>query len=145
MGHLREVNGRNRGYASGDRKALTDSVRQLDELFLLVIAGEFNSGASRLHQCFALGEPLQKVGVTPTTDQIYWLKFGEAREKSPGERGIWVKTAPLELLRKISIVDTPGTNAIMREHEALTAEFVPRSDLVLFITSADRPFHRKRT
>ncbi|NJN54096.1 MAG: dynamin [Anaerolineae bacterium] len=28
----------------------------------------------------------------------------------------------------------------MREHEALTAEFIPRSDLVLFITSADRPF-----
>jgi hypothetical protein len=28
----------------------------------------------------------------------------------------------------------------MREHEQLTAEFLPRADLVLFITSADRPF-----
>ena len=28
----------------------------------------------------------------------------------------------------------------MRGHEALTREFVPRSDLVLFVTSADRPF-----
>ena len=28
----------------------------------------------------------------------------------------------------------------MREHERITAEFVPRSDLVLFVTSADRPF-----
>jgi hypothetical protein len=37
-------------------------------------------------------------------------------------------------------VDTPGTNAIFREHEAITAEFVPRADLVLFVTSADRPF-----
>ena len=36
--------------------------------------------------------------------------------------------------------DTPGTNAIHREHERLTREFVPRSDLVLFVTSADRPF-----
>jgi small GTP-binding protein len=122
-----------------DRKALTDSVRQLDELFLLVVAGEFNSGKSAFINTL-LGESLQEVGVTPTTDQIYWLKFGKAIEKSPGERGIWLKTAPVELLRKISIVDTPGTNAIMREHEALTAEFVPRSDLVLFITSADRPF-----
>ena len=60
--------------------------------------------------------------------------------KSPGERGIWVQHAPVDILRKISIVDTPGTNAIMRDHEALTAEFIPRSDLVLFITSADRPF-----
>src|SRR4029453_1225475 len=31
-------------------------------------------------------------------------------------------------------------NAIVREHERLTAEFVPRADLVLFLTSADRPF-----
>jgi hypothetical protein len=38
------------------------------------------------------------------------------------------------------LVDTPGTNAIVREHEALTQRFVPRADLVLFITSADRPF-----
>ena len=37
-------------------------------------------------------------------------------------------------------MDTPGTNAIIREHEAITSEFVPRSDLVLFVTSADRPF-----
>jgi hypothetical protein len=44
------------------------------------------------------------------------------------------------LLRDIHIVDTPGTNAVIREHERITNEFVPRSDLVLFITSADRPF-----
>ena len=48
--------------------------------------------------------------------------------------------APVDLLTDISIVDTPGTNAIIREHEVITSQFVPRSDLVLFITSADRPF-----
>jgi hypothetical protein len=46
----------------------------------------------------------------------------------------------VDWLAEISIVDTPGTNAIMREHEMITSQFVPRSDLVLFITSADRPF-----
>jgi hypothetical protein len=49
-------------------------------------------------------------------------------------------TAPIELLRDLQIVDTPGTNALDREHERLTREFVPRADLVLFVTSADRPF-----
>ncbi len=58
----------------------------------------------------------------------------------PGENGVWVQTAPVELLSKLTVVDTPGTNAIVREHEALTSEFIPRSDLVLFVTSADRPF-----
>jgi hypothetical protein len=51
-----------------------------------------------------------------------------------------VITAPAPLLRDIHIVDTPGTNAIIREHEEITSRFVPRSDLVLFVTSADRPF-----
>ena len=49
-------------------------------------------------------------------------------------------TAPVEMLREIHIVDTPGTNAIFREHEAITTDFVPRADFVLFVTSADRPF-----
>ena len=49
-------------------------------------------------------------------------------------------TAPVDLLRDVHIVDTPGTNAIIREHERLTTDFVPRADLVLFVTSADRPF-----
>ena len=39
-----------------ERKALADSVRQLDELFLLVVAGEFNSGKSAFINAL-LGEP----------------------------------------------------------------------------------------
>lgn len=122
-----------------DRTALTESIRQLDNLFLLVIAGEFNAGKSAFINAL-LGRDLQIEGVTPTTAQIYLLKYGQEVEQIPGEKGIWIHTAPVDMLRKISIVDTPGTNAIHREHEALTSEFIPRSDLVLFITSADRPF-----
>lgn len=122
-----------------DRTALADSIRQLDELFLLVVAGEFNSGKSAFVNAL-LGQSLLKEGVTPTTSQIYLLKFGDKADQKPVEKGVWEQTAPVEILREIVIVDTPGTNAILREHEALTAEFIPRSDLVLFITSADRPF-----
>ena len=138
LGDLRDVLGGTTASAEG-RAALADSIRQLDELFLLVVAGEFNAGKSAFINAF-LGQSLQIEGVTPTTAQIYLLKYGEKTEQIPGDKGIWVQTAPVDILRKISIVDTPGTNAIMREHEALTAEFIPRSDLVLFITSADRPF-----
>jgi len=38
------------------------------------------------------------------------------------------------------VVDTPGTNVILGRQQRLTEEFVPRSDLVLFVMSADRPF-----
>ena len=44
------------------------------------------------------------------------------------------------MLREIHIVDTPGTNAVLRHHEAIVRDFVPRSDMVIFVTSADRPF-----
>ena len=121
------------------RAALAESIRQLDELFLLVIAGEFNSGKSAFINAL-LGQKLQPEGVTPTTDQIYLLRYGESQQRMPGENGVWIQTAPVELLSKLTVVDTPGTNAIVREHEALTSEFIPRSDLVLFVTSADRPF-----
>ena len=35
--------------------------------------------------------------------------------------------------------DTPGTNAIVAHHQAITEQVIPRSDLVLFVTSAERP------
>jgi predicted trehalose synthase len=53
-----------------DQKALERSVRQLDELFLLVVAGEFNSGKSAFINAL-LGSRLLEEGVTPTTTRIH--------------------------------------------------------------------------
>jgi len=122
-----------------DQKTLQKSIHQLDELFLLVAVGEFNSGKSAFINAL-LGERLLPEGVTPTTAQIYILHHGQPSERKVAEDGILTVTHPASFLREINIVDTPGTNAIIRRHEQLTEEFVPRSDLVIFITSADRPF-----
>lgn len=122
-----------------DQTTLDRSIHQLDELFLLVVVGEFNSGKSAFINAL-LGEPVLEEGVTPTTTRINLLKHGPTTERSIAESNVDIITAPMELLREINIVDTPGTNAIHREHEAITQEFVPRSDMVLFVTSADRPF-----
>ena len=119
--------------------ALDRSIEQLDELFLLVIVGEFNAGKSAFINAL-LGARVVAEGVTPTTSQINVLQYGDAVERQVRAANLHVITAPVPLLREIHIVDTPGTNAIIREHEAITADFVPRSDLVLFVTSADRPF-----
>jgi small GTP-binding protein len=121
------------------QEALDRSIEQLDELFLLVIVGEFNSGKSAFINAL-VGTPVAAEGVTPTTAQINVLQYGDALDRQVRDAHLHVITAPADILREIHIVDTPGTNAIIREHEAITAEFVPRSDLVLFVTSADRPF-----
>jgi small GTP-binding protein len=122
-----------------DQKALQKSLRQLDELFLLVIVGEFNSGKSAFINAL-LGERFLPEGVTPTTAQIHILDYGQASGREVQEEGVLTVTYPADFLKEINIVDTPGTNAIIRRHEQLTQEFVPRSDLVIFVTSADRPF-----
>ncbi len=125
--------------AADQQLALDRSIEQLDELFLLVVVGEFNAGKSAFINAL-LGSKVVTEGVTPTTAQINVLQYGETIERQVRESNLHVITAPAPLLREIHIVDTPGTNAIIREHEAITAQFVPRSDLVLFVTSADRPF-----
>lgn len=127
------------GATEEDHATLKQSIRQLDELFLLVIVGEFNAGKSAFINAL-LGQTLLKEGVTPTTAEVNILKYGEASQRQVIEPHLHAIFEPVEMLRHINIVDTPGTNAIIQEHQAITEEFVPRSDLVLFITSADRPF-----
>ena len=51
-----------------------------------------------------------------------------------------VTELPIPWLDDIMVVDTPGTNAVFLEHEALTRALIPSSDMVLFVSSCDRPF-----
>jgi small GTP-binding protein len=122
-----------------DKEALDDAAEQLTSLFLLVVVGEFNSGKSAFLNAL-VGARIMPEGVTPTTSVINLLQYGETQSETMLPDGIVARTFPADFLDEITLVDTPGTNAIVREHEALTQRFVPRADLVLFVTSADRPF-----
>jgi len=122
-----------------DLRRFREARDQLTGLFLLVVAGEFNSGKSSFINAL-LGERVLPEGVTPTTDRISLLRYGPEVTEQHLEAFLLERTYPAELLREITIVDTPGTNAIIRRHEELTRDFIPRADLVLFVTSADRPF-----
>jgi GTP-binding protein EngB required for normal cell division len=125
--------------APDDLRRFNEAREQLTGLFLLVVAGEFNSGKSSFINAL-LGERVLPEGVTPTTDRINVLRHAPEVSDQLREAYLLERTHPADVLREISIVDTPGTNAIIRRHEELTRDFVPRSDLVLFVTSADRPF-----
>src|ERR671916_2169769 len=116
------------------RRALSD----LEELFLLVVVGEFNSGKYAFINAL-LGAEISEEGVTPTTDRITVLRHSPEPTRRERRDGVLEKGYPNAFLHEIAIVDTPGTNAIIRHHEELSRGFVPRSDLVLFVTSAERP------
>src|SRR5579859_3934309 len=124
--------------ADSSVNTLRQVIETLDDLFLLVVVGEFNAGKSAFINALLRNNVLVE-GVIPTTQQITIVRYGE-QDKRLSENGMLEITYPADFLQDITIVDTPGVNAVLREHERLTEEFVPRSDLLLFITSTDRPF-----
>jgi small GTP-binding protein len=126
------------GAPSEDLELVRQALSDLEELFLLVIVGEFNSGKSAFINAL-LGAEISEEGVTPTTSRITVLRHSPQPTQRERRDGALEKGYPNAFLHEIAIVDTPGTNAIIRHHEELSRGFVPRSDLVLFVTSAERP------
>ncbi|KAF7804755.1 putative transmembrane GTPase FZO-like, chloroplastic [Senna tora] len=125
-----------------DVSLLDDAVSQIDEPFLLVIVGEFNSGKSTVINAL-LGQRYLNEGVIPTTNEITFLRYMEVGfEEQRCERhpdGQYICYLPAPILKEMTVVDTPGTNVILQRQQRLTEEFVPRADLLVFVISADRP------
>ena len=124
--------------ARADVERLTALVTEMDELFLLVVAGEYNAGKSTFVNAL-LGDEVFAMGDLPTTRVISILRYGEPGPPEPLGEHTRVHRYPLEVLRDLEIVDTPGTNSIERMEEEITRGFVPRADLVLFVTSLLQP------
>lgn len=114
-----------------------EAIDRLEDLFLLVVVGEFNSGKSAFINTL-LEQKILEEGPTPTTDLINILKYGEG-PRSRVVDNVRLTYFPLEFLQNVNIVDTPGTNSIIREHDKLTMNFIPQADFVVFVISVDRP------
>lgn len=132
---------------------------ELDRPLLLAILGEFNAGKSTLVNAF-VGADVAPTGILPTTATLNVLrggaerrvrvvrKDGTTREGSyddlkrmladaEGEGVDHVEIVlPSELLERVWILDTPGSNAPVPEHEALAAEALRRADAALWIFDA---------
>jgi len=127
--------------AADDLQILAHARQQLDSLFLLTVIGEFNSGKSAFINAL-LGGPYLAEGVTPTTSQVVVIAWGAEQRMVQIEPYLQRLELPVEWLKDINIVDTPGVNVVIQQHEELTQAFIPRADLVLFVASTDRPFSK---
>jgi len=132
-----------------DIAKVREADHHLNELFAICVAGEFNSGKSSLINALAGSPGLLRSGVTPTTDTVHAV-VGGSLDRSDDDLRLpsfvhsaevrLVPAATIPWLRGGVLFDTPGTNAIVKDHERITQSIIPRCDLVLFVTSADRPF-----
>ncbi|MGH7793022.1 MAG: dynamin family protein, partial [Thermodesulfobacteriota bacterium] len=110
----------------------------LENLFSIVFIGEFSTGKSSIINAL-LGEKILPEGITPTTDKITILKYGEVDVREEYlENGNYYISIPENRLKGFVIVDTPGTNVTIEQHEQITQEFIPKADIVFFVIGAER-------
>ncbi|HEY0156492.1 MAG TPA: dynamin family protein [Thermoanaerobaculia bacterium] len=123
---------------SDERRRVDELLATLEDLFTLVIVGEFNAGKSSMINAL-FGARLRTEGPIPVDDVISILRYGEAASMRKVSDYVIEQFYPVEFLRNITLVDTPGTNSIVQRHQEITEDFIPRADLILFVTSIDRP------
>jgi GTPase SAR1 family protein len=117
---------------------------RMTEPFMFVIVGEVKAGKSSFINALlnADGREICKVAPQPMTDTIQQIFYGEEEETivvNPFLKKVYV---PVDILREIAIVDTPGTNSIEEKHQEVTENFIPASDLVIFVFEAKNPYRQ---
>jgi small GTP-binding protein len=125
-----------------DRRRVADVVRDLREMFfLVVIIGEFNAGKSTFVNAL-LGDDVLPTGITPTTEMIELIRHSPTANLKPITRDESIRewAHPNTGGDGVAIVDTPGTGSVFQRHEKVAKDFLHRSDLVIFLLSAKRAF-----
>jgi len=124
-------------------KTVGDLRSRIKEPFMFVIVGEVKAGKSSFVN--ALLDPTKeicKVAPQPMTDTIQQIVYGEEEKIeiiNPYLKKIY---QPVEILKEIAIVDTPGTNTIADHHQEITENFIPASDLIVFVFESKNPYRQ---
>jgi GTPase SAR1 family protein len=114
-------------------------LRDIREPLLFVVVGEVKAGKSSLLNAL-FGQEFCKVDVLPATDRIYIFKHGPREQTVDVSAQVTERYQPIAFLEDFNIVDTPGTNTMVAEHQTITENFIPRADLVLFVFSVVNPW-----
>ena len=109
------------------------------EPLLFVVVGEVKSGKSSLLNAL-FGREFAKADVLPATDKVCIFRYGKEEKTVDVSSQLIERYLPIDFLQDFNIVDTPGTNTMVSEHQRITEQFVPRADLVLFVFSVVNPW-----
>ena len=114
-------------------------LRDISEPLLFVVAGEVKSGKSSLLNAL-FGDEFAKVDVLPATDRVYIFRYASKEKSTEVSSKLTERYLPIPFLRDFNVVDTPGTNTMVKEHQMAAEDFMPRADIVLFVFSVANPW-----
>ena len=123
------------------QKLLEDVLLQLEEPFLFVIVGEVKAGKSSfINALLKTEKDICKVAPSPMTDTIQQIVYGETESEIIINQYLKKIYQPVDILKEVAIVDTPGTNTIIEHHQEITEKFIPSADLIVFVFEAKNPY-----
>lgn len=120
-------------------ETLQGLLTDIREPLLFVVVGEVKAGKSSLLNAL-FGQEFAKVDVLPATDRVYIFRYGEEERSVEVSPQLTERYQRIDFLRDFNVVDTPGTNTMVPEHQTITETFIPRADLVLFVFSVTNPW-----
>lgn len=127
----------------GMEKIVAELISRIESAFTFVIVGEVKAGKSSfVNALLDVDKEICKVAPSPMTDTIQQIVYGEEEHIemiTPQVKKIY---QPVEILKEITIVDTPGTNSIVDHHQDITERFIPYSDLIVFVFEAKNPYRQ---
>jgi GTP-binding protein EngB required for normal cell division/tetratricopeptide (TPR) repeat protein len=157
LGYARDLSARTPEWAPLVQST-AHAAEAFDRPLLIAVMGEFNAGKSSFVNALC-GAEVAPVGVTPTTATINVVRFGPPggrvlyhdgrAEDLPAEgvaaflNGLDAEQAaavrmveiffPLDVLRRVEIVDTPGLNSLRPEHERVARAFFTEADAIVWL------------
>lgn len=124
-------------------ETVSDLRNRIQEPFMFVIVGEVKAGKSSfINALLDTGKDICKVAPSPMTDTIQQIVYGATESETSINPYLKRIHQPVEILKEIAIVDTPGTNTIIEHHQEITERFIPASDLIVFVFEAKNPYRQ---
>ena len=117
----------------------SELLQGLKNPFLFVVCGEVNAGKSTLINGL-FGAGMCETNILPQTDRVMWYRYGDEARDEEITPVLEERYREIDFLHDFNIVDTPGTNSVMRGHQAITERFLPVADLVLFVFPVSNPW-----
>ncbi len=123
------------------KETTEDLLQHINDPYLFVIVGEVKAGKSSfINALLSTGKEICKVAPSPMTDTIQEITYGAEESEVIVNQYLKRIYQPIDILKDISIVDTPGTNTIIDHHQEITERFVPAADLIVFVFEAKNPY-----